>query len=458
MRSLLCILAAIGVGLLLASSPVSAATVNVPLSSASLGAPLRFGTDSVGDTQVIALPSYARTFAEIAGLLGCEEVFSSSSGLRGLGGGTSYWIGTAGGQRALLSNANTPAGKFARYSNNCALGYNESAQLMLRANLYLKLNTTGSFAGSLYLGFAFQTGTNAADLCGPFVELHLGSTGTIASLRTGVSKNGNPTSNFQILYGTPSTPSSPLANQTWYTLALFQNKTTQNAYILGGGSLVTASSSFTWSVPQCGAATQSQEAGITLLQNQTQGGVTPVTVAWNNVTIGTGGAAAASLPARTGYMTFSLTPASKLSTMTVSFRSYPTRYNVAGSSYVTAASGGLCPCYVNNTAGGTLWSDVTTHTTLNYTTTPFTFTIAGVSPGAVTIALRINATDGLGSTIVLSLTIPGTNLWQNPGQGTASGAAIQEGNWLGPLVAVVLVSLIAYAFFEAFREGINQHR
>lgn len=68
-----------------------------------------------------------------------------------------------------------------------------------------------------------------------------------------------------------------------------------------------------------------------------------------------------------------------------------------------------------------------------------------------------NTTQGLAwanAGVVLSSVPPvgGNATWINPPQNTTAGVIVQSTSWLGPLVAVMLMGLLAYSIFEAYRK------
>lgn len=437
--------------LLVPAPRVSASVMtNLNLASATFQGPLAYGSNDFGDSGVIYPQQGVRAWTS-ASLKGCEDI-RIDTGPTGFGAGTGWFVGTVGGvTQALLNNAGATAGHWSRYSNNCAQGYNESAPLVLKTQVYAGLNSTSGgagFAGSIRIGFTASAGTGSNLLCGPFIELKFASTGAFNNVKTGVGR----VSSF--LYGAGT--SVTLANRTWYSVFVWSNKSRQDAVIAGGGSYVRVTSTFPFTTPDCGGSGLSQMTGANLFLNGTEGtpfGYVPL-VAFHNMTVGSGSSSPV-IP-RAGYVRFaSISPPSKLTEIQVTATIPPSRYNPSGSTYITAPSGGICPCYVN-VSGVTIWQHSTTYTTTNYTTTIFHIPVTGVNNSAsISMAFRFNSSDGLPRMVISSIAIPGSLLWTNPGEGGTTGAITQEASWVGPFVLFVLLVALGMAFYESFRRKLD---
>lgn len=443
--------ALLALAFVLGAIPPAAATTTqaLALSSATVTGNLTTALTSYG-TQGISIVPGIQKFTEAA-LVSCENVYNSQTGLTGLGAGTGWFLGTQAGQRTIYQNAAVSTGQGTWYSSVCALGYNESVQMLVHVSFYIKLTGgSGVVGGSLRIGLAGGAPASTNPICGSFAEVSLSSRGGISGLKAGVWRSNVVPAG---LYGAASTVT--LSNQTWYDLYVWQNKSHQDVSLYGPSGVTKASSSFPWTAAQCGAS-QSQSKGLALVENGTAPGAVPSPIfAFTNATIGSKQPGYGGAPPRAGYATLSATPPQKLSFIEVTALIPPMKWNPSGVTFNTAPSGGVCPCYVNTTSGVPLWSDLTTHTTMFYNATTWTLNVTGVPAGAsVKIALRLNSTDGLANTYISSVLIPGVLAWTNPyQQGQDNTNSLFAVDWLTPLVFVLGLGAFLFTVFIYYREA-----
>lgn len=382
--------------------------------------------------------------------LTCENGYPAGYG--GLSS-TNWFIGTIAGQRSLYTWGTPNAPGFMYYANFCSKGYNQSNRLMLTANFWAGMISTGGTgaSGDLRLGFSNYNGNlGLSNLCGPFADILLDGTLRATGIRIGVATT-NPVT---VSYG--STTSFTATNKTWFTLRLWTNgSASQTAHIFGGSVSATATWNHVWSVANCAPAygNEQQLMGSSFFLNAIQNAPSGTYyVATNNITIGSLG----TVPWKTrGYVTTtSFTFPSSPATFTVNYLIQNATWSPSLGVYQTAPTGALCPCYINTTAGVNIWTQGSPLTTANgYGILPKAIQANGVSAGiSVTLAMRINATDGVPTSYISSITLASPLVWTNPGQGTSGGALTQEGNWLGPLVFIILVGSLGYAIFEGYRQ------
>lgn len=437
------VLAVLAVGLI--PTP-AAATSMMPLNLANATIQgqqnVTYGKSTYGTTGIY-INQAVETFDE-SSLQTCEQVWNSAQPATGLGGSSGFSITTTGGRRSLKLSATVMAPNFAEYINTCAFGYNETAQLYISAMLYID-----AASNSMRVGWSDQPLTPYFyDACGPFVDIAV-TNGAVTSAVIGIGEAGFPGSSWY-----SSRTSFSIAKDTWFKVQLWQNLSSQTAII--GTTKITASK--VWSVSSCNGGSgspnqQKEQSGAYALGNGT-GSFSVWAV--DDITIGTGngyGGGTGTFPKRIAYVQFNaIAVPSKLTELDITALLQPDRVNTGGSTYVSFPSGGVCPCYINSTGGTNLWTHAgTLMQTAYYNLTTWALPVTGVSGGiSVNLALRFNSTDALSNTYISSISIPGSQVWQNPAGPGSEVANISP--WLPALIFILAVGSMIFMVYMDIRD------